>query len=615
MSCTLLAASLGGVEQTQQRATDKEKCCAVVGVSSSSSSDNSGRGTVFEVETTTASCSEQQRRGKKRKMCESAEEIWCRSRQNGVVQPLLTDLYQITMAYAYWKNGKMNDHAVFDLFFRKNPFRGEFTVFAGLEECLKFLDKFHYSDSDIEYLKSAMPPSVEPEFFEFLRGTTAKEVTLYAVQEGSVVFPRVPLLRIEGPLIMVQILETTLLTLVNYASLMATNAARYRMVAGKSISLLEFGLRRAQGPDGGLSASKYSYIGGFDGTSNVLAGKLFHIPVSGTHAHAYITSFSSFNDLHTKTLTHRQTGETIDLLALSCDYRDKIASDFDALASEASNGELAALVSYAIAFPDGFMALIDTYDVKRSGLLNFCAIALALNDLGYKAIGIRIDSGDLAYLSQVARKLFQTLAEKFDLPWFSKLTIVASNDINEETIISLNEQNHKIDCFGIGTHLVTCQKQPALGCVYKLVELNGQPRIKLSQEVGKVTMPGRKTAYRLYGSDGHALIDLLQRVDEEPPQVGQKVLCRHPFEESKRAYVIPTRVESLHKMYWKEGKILENIPALVETRNHVRESLGTLRNDIKRNLNPTPYKVSVSDDLYNFIHDLWLQNAPIGELS
>ncbi|XP_058792904.1 nicotinate phosphoribosyltransferase isoform X2 [Phymastichus coffea] len=670
--------SLGGVEQTQQRATDKEKCCAVVGVSSSSSSDNSGRGTVFEVETTTASCSEQQRRGKKRKMCESAEEIWCRSRQNGVVQPLLTDLYQITMAYAYWKNGKMNDHAVFDLFFRKNPFRGEFTVFAGLEECLKFLDKFHYSDSDIEYLKSAMPPSVEPEFFEFLRGTTAKEVTLYAVQEGSVVFPRVPLLRIEGPLIMVQILETTLLTLVNYASLMATNAARYRMVAGKSISLLEFGLRRAQGPDGGLSASKYSYIGGFDGTSNVLAGKLFHIPVSGTHAHAYITSFSSFNDLHTKTLTHRQTGETIDLLALSCDYRDKIASDFDALASEASNGELAALVSYAIAFPDGFMALIDTYDVKsvqntakrqtkvtdsnltnklltngsnktprngarhdsimsdesswphnsdiirydelgelyvRSGLLNFCAIALALNDLGYKAIGIRIDSGDLAYLSQVARKLFQTLAEKFDLPWFSKLTIVASNDINEETIISLNEQNHKIDCFGIGTHLVTCQKQPALGCVYKLVELNGQPRIKLSQEVGKVTMPGRKTAYRLYGSDGHALIDLLQRVDEEPPQVGQKVLCRHPFEESKRAYVIPTRVESLHKMYWKEGKILENIPALVETRNHVRESLGTLRNDIKRNLNPTPYKVSVSDDLYNFIHDLWLQNAPIGELS
>ncbi|XP_032455385.1 nicotinate phosphoribosyltransferase isoform X6 [Nasonia vitripennis] len=549
-------------------------------------------------------------------MCDDRDEmLWCRSRQNGVVQPLLTDLYQITMAYAYWKNGKIKDRAVFDLFFRKNPFHGEFTVFAGLEECLKFLDKFHYSDSDIEYLKSTMPPSVESEFFEFLRNTTAKDVTLYAIEEGSVVFPRVPLLRVEGPLIMVQILETTLLTLVNYASLMATNAARYRMVAGKSVSLLEFGLRRAQGPDGGLSASKYSYIGGFDGTSNVLAGKLFHIPVNGTHAHAYITSYTSFNDLQIKTLAHKDTGEQRDLLALSCDYRNQIAADLNALVSEASDGELAALVSYAIAFPDGFMALVDTYDVKRSGLLNFCAVALALNDFGYKAIGIRIDSGDLAYLSQAAREIFQRISKKFDLPWFAKLIIVASNDINEETIISLNEQNHRIDCFGIGTHLVTCQKQPALGCVYKLVEINGQPRIKLSQEVGKVTMPGRKTAYRLYGMDGHALIDLLQRVEEEPPQVGQKVLCRHPFEESKRAYVIPTRVESLHKLYWKDGKILQKLPTLAETRNRVRESLGTLRNDIKRNLNPTPYKVSVSDDLYNFIHDLWLQNAPIGELS
>ncbi|XP_014204039.1 nicotinate phosphoribosyltransferase [Copidosoma floridanum] len=605
------------------------------------------------------------------------QEIWCRSRQNGVVQPLLTDLYQITMAYAYWKNGKINDYAVFDLFFRKNPFQGEFTVFAGLEECLKFLEKFHYSDSDIEYLKYAMPASVEPEFFDFLQNSTARDVTLYAIEEGSVVFPRVPLLRVEGPLIMVQLLETTLLTLVNYASLMATNAARYRMVAGKGIRLLEFGLRRAQGPDGGLSASKYSYMGGFDGTSNVLAGKLFHIPVSGTHAHAYVTSFTSFNDLPDKTVPDKHTGEKRDLLALSCKYRDNIASDLGVLVSEASDGELTALASYAIAFPDGFMALVDTYDTKsvdttakpqanvtgnnltnkllangsnktprngarhipiisdeptlsksgiirqselgelyvRSGLLNFCAVALALSNLGYKAIGIRIDSGDLAYLSQVARELFVKLAKKFDLPWFAKLTIVASNDINEETIVSLNEQNHRIDCFGIGTHLVTCQKQPALGCVYKLVEINDQPRIKLSQEVGKVTMPGRKTAYRLYGLDGHALIDLLQRVEEEPPQVGQKVLCRHPFEESKRAYVIPTRVESLHRLYWQDGKIRQKIPTLAETRNRVRESLNTLRNDIKRNLNPTPYKVSVSDHLYSFIHDLWLQNAPIGELS
>ncbi|XP_076638745.1 nicotinate phosphoribosyltransferase isoform X3 [Colletes latitarsis] len=548
-------------------------------------------------------------------MSDDEDKLWCHSRQNCVVQPLLTDLYQITMAYAYWKSGKMNDRAVFDLYFRKNPFQGEFTIFAGLEECIKFLEKFRYSSSDIKYLKSTMPLSVDQRFFEYLKDLTPKDVTIYAIEEGSVVFPRIPLLRVEGPLIMVQLLETTLLTLVNYASLMATNAARYRMVAGKNITLLEFGLRRAQGPDGGLSASKYSYIGGFDGTSNVLAGKLYNIPVSGTHAHAYITSFTGFDDLQEKTLAHKETGEVYDLLELAYKHRDSIAADVGTLVSEASSGELAALISYAIAFPQRFVALVDTYDVKRSGLLNFCAVALALNDLGYKSIGIRIDSGDLAYLSNAARDIFEIIAAKYNIPWFAKLMICASNDINEETILSLNEQSHKIDCFGIGTHLVTCQRQPALGCVFKMVEINGQPRIKLSQEVGKVTIPGKKDSFRLYGADGYALIDLLQKSTEEVPQVKQKVLCRHPFQESKRAYVIPTRVESLHKVYWKNGKLCQPLPTLHEIRNRVQESLKTLRNDHKRNFNPTPYKVAVSDDLYNFIHDLWLQNAPIGELS
>ncbi|XP_011176042.1 nicotinate phosphoribosyltransferase isoform X6 [Solenopsis invicta] len=538
----------------------------------------------------------------------------CNSWQNGIVQPLLTDLYQITMAYAYWKSGKMNDHAVFDLFFRKNPFQGEFTIFAGLEECIKFLNKFHYSSSDIKYLKSTMPATVDQRFFDYLQSLTANNVTIYAIDEGSVVFPRVPLVRVEGPLIIVQLLETTLLTLVNYASLMATNAARYRMVAGKNITLLEFGLRRAQGPDGGLSASKYSYVGGFDGTSNVLAGKLFNIPVCGTHAHSYITSFTSISDLHEKTLEHKQTGDILDVLELACKHREAIANDLEAIASQASDGELAALISYAVAYPERFTALIDTYDVKRSGLLNFCAVALALNDLGYRAIGIRIDSGDLAYLSNVAREIFEKIAIKYDIPWFAKLMICASNDINEETIISLNEQSHKIDCFGIGTHLVTCQRQPALGCVYKMVEINNEPRIKLSQEVGKVTIPGKKDAYRLYGSDGYALIDLLLKTTEEPPQEMQKVLCRHPFQQTKRANVTPSRVESLHKIYWKDGKLCQPLPTLQEIRNRVQESLNTLRNDHKRNLNPTPYKVAVSDTLYRFIDELWSQNAPIGEL-
>jgi len=248
-------------------------------------------------------------------------------------------------------------------------------------------------------------------------------------------------------------------------------------------------------------------------------------------------------------------------------------------------------------------------------LLNFCAVALALNELGYYALGVRIDSGDLAYLSIVARDYFTKISEKYNEPWFKNVMIMASNDINEETILSLNEQGHKIDCFGIGTHLVTCQKQPALGCVFKLVELNGQPRMKLSQDVSKVTIPGRKDAYRLYGESGHILIDLLQKWDEDPPETGKKVLCRHPFEESKRAFVTPSRVERLYKIYWQNGKICEPLPNMQEMRERVKNSMKTLRPDIKRNLNPTPYKVSVSDKLYSFLHDLWLENAPIGELS
>lgn len=248
--------------------------------------------------------------------------------QNSIVQPLLTDLYQITMAYSYWKADKIKDHAVFDLFFRKNPFQGEFTIFAGLGECLKFLEKFRYSDSDIEYLRSVLPREIEEAFYEYLRGLTARDVTLYALAEGSVCFPRIPLLRVEGPLIVTQLLETTLLTLVNYASLMTTNAARYRMAAGNQVSLLEFGLRRAQGPDGALSASKYSYVGGFDGTSNLLAGKLYNIPVKGTHAHSFVTSFSDFSELPTVMLSPKGGGAPQNLLEKALSARSKLATIF-----------------------------------------------------------------------------------------------------------------------------------------------------------------------------------------------------------------------------------------------------------------------------------------------
>lgn len=535
--------------------------------------------------------------------------------QNGVIQPLLTDLYEITMAYAYWKSGKHNEPAVFDLLFRKNPFQGEFTIFAGLEECLKFLRNFHYSSADIDYIRRVLPETTEEAFYDYLANLDTKDVTVYAIDEGMVVFPKVPLIRLEGPLSVVQILETTLLNLVNYASLVATNAARFRLAAGPDKILLEFGLRRAQGPDGGLSASRYCYIGGFDGTSNLLAGKLFGIPVKGTHAHAFVNSYNSLEDLTNKELISKDGTKKLDLVVESVKWREKLAPVLTYLPSEASAGELAAFVSYAIAFPSGFLCLVDTYDVLKSGIPNFCAVAMALNELGYRATGIRLDSGDLAYLSVRVRHMFERIAAEYDIPWFCKLTIVASNDINEDTIHSLNHQGHSIDSFGIGTHLVTCQKQPALGCVYKLAEVNHQPRIKLSEDIDKITMPGRKDAYRLYGTDGNALVDLLLKPDEPPVVKGKRVLCRHPYQEAKRAYVIPAKVEALYKCYFKNGQICQTLPSLDEIRSRMQESLTTIRMDHKRALNPTPYKVSVTDQLYSFIHDLWLENAPIGELS
>jgi len=533
---------------------------------------------------------------------------------NEVVQPLLTDLYQITMAYAYWKAGRTDDMCTFDLFFRKNPFKGEFTIFAGLEECLKFVMNFKFSPSDIEYLKSVMT-DIDNGFWDYLANVDCSKVKVYAIDEGTVVFPKVPLIKIEGPLPVVQLLETTFLNLVNFPSLVATNAARFRIAVGPDIQLLEFGLRRAQGPDGGLSASKYCYIGGFDGTSNVLAGKKYGIPIKGTHAHSFVNSFRSLDEVTKQNIKPvNGTSPRGTLSELTEKYLQELSLLLNINASETNKGERASFLAYAIAFPKIFLALVDTYSVLKSGLINFLSVALSLDKFGYRAIGIRLDSGDLAYLSKCCREIFNKVAKNYKLDWVSKLTIVASNDINEDTLYSLKEQHHQIDSFGIGTHLVTCQKQPALGCVFKLVSINGNPRMKLSEDVAKVNLPGRKDVYRLYNQSGVAMVDLVQLDTEQPPQIGKKIMVRHPLTESKRAYVTPQKVEKLHKLVWNGKLQADKFPTLQQLRNHTKECLKSVREDVKRGLNPTPYKVSVSDKMYNYLHEIWLQNAPVGEI-
>lgn len=533
---------------------------------------------------------------------------------------MLTDFYQLSMAYAYWKHGRHEQASSFELFFRKNPFNGEFTVFAGLEEVLRFIEHLSFSAEDIRYIRELLPEA-EDGFFEWLGSIDGSCLVVFAVKEGTVVFPVEPLVRIEGPLAVAQLVETPVLNLVNYASLVCTNAARFRLTVGKDKKLFEFGVRRAQGPDGALSASRYAYVGGFDGTSNVLAGQVLGIPVSGTHSHAFVQSYGGLDDLPDDT----KVGD-VDIKEAALHWRRVLGYDDHRV----HDGELAAFVAYALAFPRGFVALVDTYSTLETGLKNFVCVALALADAGFQALGVRIDSGDLAYLSRQARLLFDTLAADHQAPCLKAVKIVASNDINESVLLSLKEQNHAVDVFGIGTHLVTCQAQPALGCVYKLVEIDNRPCIKLSNDIHKTTIPGAKTPFRLVSRDGVMLLDLLVPARHAPPQVGDRVLCRHPFNHQKRVYVTPSAVVPLLDRVFDGSSLraatngrrhasslsepLAERPSLDQIKAHVDRQIAHVRGDILRPLNPTPYKVSLTPELYAFFIDIWHRNEPVREL-
>ncbi|XP_061635709.1 nicotinate phosphoribosyltransferase isoform X2 [Phyllopteryx taeniolatus] len=585
------------------------------------------------------------------------------------VPPLLTDLYQFTMAYAYWRAGRHQEHSVFELFFRENPFCGCFSLFAGLNDCLLFLRSFCFTDKDVDYLRSVLPTTTDPAFFQFLRSLDCSGVTLCSVPEGTVVFAREPLMEVAGPLAVVQLLETSLLCLVNYASdlctfgwarislapamppwsssaaatrespapteaerprglhriwwegtsgpplrrivvacqqsLVCTNAARFRLASGPRRKLLEMGLRRAQGPDGGLTASKYSYIGGFDLTSNVQAGLLFGIPVAGTMAHSYVTSFTSMEEVWPQTLVDvNRDHEPVDFISLAKGWLGRVCELLGVEPERINEGELAAFLSYAIAYPQNFLPVIDSYSVTCSGLLNFCAVALALCELGYRPVGVRLDSGDLCKQSVDVRCALRLCSKHFSTSAFDSLIIVGTNNISEQTMVELNKKENEIDVVGVGTHLVTCTKQPSLGCVYKLVEVRGKPRMKISEDPEKSTLPGRKSVYRLIDAEGHPFLDLVCLALESPPEAGRHLRCHPLVGDGTPLSVTPVQVICLHQEVFTQGQVTHPLSSAAETKANVQGSLQSFHPRHKRLEEPDSYTVALSEKQYNLVTEL-----------
>ncbi|XP_013875886.1 nicotinate phosphoribosyltransferase isoform X1 [Austrofundulus limnaeus] len=519
------------------------------------------------------------------------------------VPPLLTDLYQFTMAYAYWRAGRNQEPAVFELFFRDNPFGGGFSLFAGLQDCLLFLRGFRFTDQDVEFLRSVLPATTDPAFFQYLLDLDCSAVTLRSVPEGSVAFARVPLMEVEGPLAVVQLLETSLLCLVNYASLVCSNAARFRLAAGPDRKLLEMGLRRAQGPDGGLTASRYTHIGGFDLTSNVQAGFLFGIPVVGTMAHSYVTSFTSLEEVWPQTLAPASGGDPVQVVSVIKGWLIQVCELLGAEPSRIHEGELAAFSSYAIAYPQNFLPVIDSYSVG-GGLLNFCAVALMLCDLGYRPVGVRLDSGDLCRQSVEVRRVFRLCGEHFSVSAFGSLIIVGTSNISEQSMAELNKKENEIDAVGVGTHLVTCTKQPSLGCVYKLVEVRGRPRMKISEDPEKSTVPGRKAVYRLVDSEGHPFLDLLSLKVEPSPEAGRPLSCYPLGAGHSPVSVTPAQVICLRQEVFSKGQVTNPLFSTAETRAKVQSSLQTLHPRHKRLHEPDPYTVALSEKLHSLVSEL-----------
>jgi nicotinate phosphoribosyltransferase len=468
---------------------------------------------------------------------------------------LLTDFYELTMAYGYWKMGMADREAVFQLFFRRKPFNGGFAVAAGLETALDFIEHFRYSASDLAYLEQLKgtdgSPLFEPKFLEFLSRFSFK-CDIDAMPEGTPVFPYEPLLRVQGPILHAQLLECPLLNIINFQSLIATKAARICWAA-RPDSVVEFGMRRAQGIDGALSASRAAYIGGCEATSHVLAGKIYGIPVRGTHAHSWIMAF------------------------------DDEEASFDA---------------YAEVMPKNCVFLIDTYDTI-GGAKKAISVAKRMREKGVEMIGVRLDSGDLAQLSIEVRKLL-------DEGGFPLAKIMASNELDEMIINDLKHQGAKIDVWGVGTNLVTGKDQPALDGVYKLSAIRDekgswQYKIKISEQLVKVTNPGLSQVRR-YVDDRGNFADMIYDIHSELPSNPQ---CVDPFDPAHlQTFPTDMKYKDLLVPILRGGARVYSSPPLEEIRAKTLMELSQFHPATRRFLYPQPYFVGLEKSLYGIKLDL-----------
>jgi nicotinate phosphoribosyltransferase len=459
---------------------------------------------------------------------------------------LHTDLYQINMIESYWRDGVHDRKSVFELYFRKLPFGNGYGVFAGLERVIQYIEGFGFTSEDLAYLKEEV--GYQDDFLEYLKNMRFTG-TIRCMREGELVFGNEPILRVEAPLAEAQLLETALLNIINYQTLIATKASRIKQVIGDGAAF-EFGSRRAQELDAAVWGTRAAYMGGFDGTSNVRAGKLFGIPVAGTHAHSMVQA-----------------------------YKD----------------EYIAFHKYASTHKD-CVFLVDTYDTLKLGVPNAIKVAKELGDQ-INFVGIRIDSGDLAYLSKEARKML-------DEAGFHDAKITASSDLDEYLIMSLKSQDAKIDSWGVGTKLITAFDQAALGAVYKIVSIedengNMADTIKISSNPDKVTTPGLKKVYRIINKKNHHAEGDYIALEGENPEKEHRLKMFHPTHTYISKHVTNFTTKDLHHDIYVNGGLVYELHSLEEARNYLKENLAMFWDEYKRTMNPEEYPVDLSQKCWN----------------